>query len=238
MSESKPSFLHDLFLKHAHEVNAFIRGRGPREQDVDDIMQEFFFAVVASSQPGNPHQPASLSVPNTLIDFVFKLHYALLIKPHDVSTVAVGLSGALLMISVLTGLIVWWPLTGRWRQALTVKPKSGGIRCNYDLHKVFGSYTALVMLPVLFSGIYMVLPHNVVPVLELFSPVTYRYWFHSTPPTGNAQAIGMDQAVAIARQRYPAGRTLFTVLPNRPKPIPYARMASMRPVACCSGVAW
>ena len=144
-----------------------------------------------------------------MIDFVFKLHYALLIKSHDVSTVAVGLSGALLMISVLTGLIVWWPLTGRWRQALTVKPKSGGIRCNYDLHKVFGSYTALVMLPVLFSGIYMVLPHNVVPVLELFSPVTYRYWFHSTPPTGNAQAIGMDQAVAIARQRYPAGRPHF-----------------------------
>jgi uncharacterized iron-regulated membrane protein len=131
-------------------------------------------------------------IPKTFIDFVFKLHYALLIKPHDVSTVVVGLSGALLMISVLTGLIVWWPLTGRWRQALSVKPKSGSVRFNYDLHKVSGFYPALVMLPVLFSGIYMVLPHNVVPVLELFSPVTYRY----------------------------------------------ARMASMRQVACYSGVVW
>lgn len=148
-------------------------------------------------------------IPKTFIDFMFKLHYALLITSHDVSTVVVGLSGALLMISVLTGLIVWWPLTGRWRQALTVKPKSGNVRFNYDLHKVSGFYTALVMLPVLFSGIYMVLPHNVVPVLELFSPVTYRYWFQSTPPTANAQAIGMDVAVATAKQRYPTGRPHF-----------------------------
>jgi len=145
-------------------------------------------------------------IPKTFIDFVFKLHYALLIKSHDVSTVVVGLSGALLMISVLSGLIVWWPLTGRWRQALTIKRKASAERLHYDLHKSAGFYTALIMLPVLFSGIYMVLPHNVVPVLELFSPVTYRYWFQSTPPANNVQAIGMDAAVAIAMQRYPSGR--------------------------------
>ncbi len=148
-------------------------------------------------------------IPKTFVDFMFKLHYALLIPSQDISTVVVGLSGALLMISVLTGLIVWWPLTGRWRQALIVKAKSGSVRYNYDLHKISGFYTALVILPVLFSGIYMVLPHNVVPVLELFSPVTYRYWFQSTPPPGNAQSIGMDQAVAIAKQRYPTGRPHF-----------------------------
>ncbi|MCF7967310.1 MAG: PepSY domain-containing protein [Methylobacter tundripaludum] len=150
-------------------------------------------------------------IPQTFIDFIFKLHYALLIKSHDVSTVVVGLSGALLMISVLTGLIVWWPLTGRWRQALTVKRKASAERLHYDLHKTTGFYSALVLLPVLFSGIYMVLPHNVAPVLELFSPVTYRYWFRSTPPVGSAQAqaIGMDEAVAIALQRYPTGRPHF-----------------------------
>lgn len=148
-------------------------------------------------------------IPKTFIDFIFKLHYALLIKSHDVSTVVVGLSGALSMISVLTGLIVWWPLTGRWWQALTVKRKASAERLHYDLHKTAGFYTALVLLPVLFSGIYMVLPHNLVPVLELFSPVTYRYWFRSTPPVGSAQAIGMDEAVAIALQRYPAGRPHF-----------------------------
>ena len=84
-------------------------------------------------------------IPQTFIDFIFKLHYALLIKSHDVSTVVVGLSGALLMISVLTGLIVWWPLTGRWRQALTVKRKASAERLHYDLHKTAGFYSALVL---------------------------------------------------------------------------------------------
>jgi RNA polymerase sigma factor (sigma-70 family) len=51
MTEPNHSFLHDLFLKHAHEVSAFIRGRWPREPDVDDIMQESFLRL---SQVPNP----------------------------------------------------------------------------------------------------------------------------------------------------------------------------------------
>lgn len=144
-------------------------------------------------------------LPETLIGFVFLLHYDLLM-PAEIGDLVVGISGALLIISTLTGLIVWWPLTGKWLQAVTIKSKAGGVRFNYDLHKTSGFYTVLIVLPVLFSGVYMVLPHNVVSVLEVFSPVTYRYWFKSTPPTQNAKAIGMERAVAIALQRYPSGR--------------------------------
>ncbi|MDD1619970.1 MAG: PepSY domain-containing protein [Methylococcaceae bacterium] len=145
-------------------------------------------------------------LPNTFIGLMFELHYALLIPSEEVCAIVVGVSAALLIISTLTGLIVWWPLTGKWRQALTFKAGAGKARFNYDLHKAGGFYTALVMIPVLFSGVYMVLPRNVVAVLELFSPVTYRYWFHSTPPSPDAPAIGMDQAEAIALKQYPTGR--------------------------------
>ena len=47
---------------------------------------------------------------------------------EELSTVVVGVSAALLIISVLTGLIVWWPLTGRWLQALTIKRKASSER--------------------------------------------------------------------------------------------------------------
>ncbi len=144
-------------------------------------------------------------LPETFIGFIFELHYDLLL-PSEVGDIVVGVSAALLIISTLTGLIVWWPLTGQWRKALTFKSGAGKVRFNYDLHKTSGFYTALIMLPVLFSGIYMVLPHNVVPVLEVFSPVTYRYWFQSRPPYPDAPAIAMDQAVAIALKQYPEGR--------------------------------
>lgn len=143
-------------------------------------------------------------MPATFIGFIFTLHYALLL-PGEISTIVVGVSGALLIISVLTGLIVWWPLTGKWLQALTFKHNAGRQRFNFDLHKTSGFYTTLVMLPVLFSGVYMVLPYNVVPVLELFSPVTYRYWFRSTPEPGH-EFISMADAVSRARELYPKGR--------------------------------
>lgn len=142
-------------------------------------------------------------LPETFIGFVFKLHYALLL-PDGVNQIVVGVSAALLIISVLTGLIVWWPLTGKWFKALTIKRNASRERFNYDLHKTSGFYTTLVMLPVLFSGIYMVLPHNVVPVLEVFSPVTYRYWFRSTPKP--QPPITLAEAITRAQALYPKGR--------------------------------
>jgi len=142
--------------------------------------------------------------PKTFIGFIFELHYALLLGESP-GYVIVSIMSALLIISVLTGLIVWWPLTGKWLQALIIKRKASTERFMFDLHKTSGFYSTLVLLPVLFSGIYMNLPENVVPVLELFSPVTYRYWFHSTP-TPNTESITMAQAVSIADNRYPTGR--------------------------------
>jgi uncharacterized iron-regulated membrane protein len=143
-------------------------------------------------------------IPKTFIGLVFELHYALLLG-EDLGYTVVGIMGVLLIISVLTGLILWWPLTGKWRQAMTIKRKASAERFNFDLHKTAGFYTTLVLVPVLFSGVYMDIPERVVPVLELFSPVTYRYWFQSSP-TANPKPITMPQAVAIAEQRYPSGR--------------------------------
>lgn len=143
-------------------------------------------------------------IPKTFINFIFELHYALLLGKSP-GYVIVSIISALLIISILTGLIVWWPLTGKWLQALIIKHKASTERFVFDLHKTSGFYSTLVLLPVIFSGIYMNLPENVVPVLELFSPVTYRYWFHSTPTPGT-ESITMAQAVSIANQRYPSGR--------------------------------
>ena len=143
-------------------------------------------------------------IPQTFIGLIFELHYALLLG-EELGYTVVGIMGVLLIISVLTGLILWWPLTGKWRQALTIKRKASAERLNFDLHKTAGFYTTVVLVPVLFSGVYMDIPERVVPVLELFSPVTYRYWFQSSPPT-NPVPISMPKAVAIAEQRYPSGR--------------------------------
>lgn len=51
MSNHSPGFLHTLFLRHAHEISAFVRGRWPREQDVADIVQEAFLRLSQYPEP-------------------------------------------------------------------------------------------------------------------------------------------------------------------------------------------
>ncbi|MFA5985032.1 MAG: PepSY-associated TM helix domain-containing protein [Methylococcaceae bacterium] len=145
--------------------------------------------------------------PKTFIGFIFELHYALLLGEAP-GYLIVSIISALLIISTLTGLIVWWPLSGKWRKAITIKFKASAERLNFDLHKTFGFYSTLVLIPVLFSGIYMDVPQHVVPVLELFSPVTYRYWFKSTPTPGQSSITTAD-AVSIVEKRYPTGRPVW-----------------------------
>lgn len=76
-------------------------------------------------------------LPETFVGFVFELHYALLLP--EVGGTVVGIMACALRFSVLTGLIVWWPLDGKWRQALTIKRRASSERFNYDLQRPRGS---------------------------------------------------------------------------------------------------
>ncbi|MEC4747991.1 PepSY domain-containing protein [Methylomicrobium sp. Wu6] len=101
---------------------------------------------------------------------------------------------------------MWWPLTGKWRQVLTVKLKARANRLVIDRHKTSGIYSALVVLPVLFSGIYITKPKYLVPVIELYSPAVYRLLL-SVQPEGRGPSLKMADAVAIVYRLFPGGRT-------------------------------
>lgn len=144
------------------------------------------------------------------VSFIMQLHWCLLLGKSG--GIINGILAVLSVISVLTGLIVWWPLTGKFKQALTFKRHASAVRFNFDLHKTVGFYSAIVLLPVLFSGIYFNLPEQVNVLAKLFSPIqrpnafsTIPLGIHSSPQAGR-QAIGVSEAEAIVQQRSPAGR--------------------------------
>jgi len=146
-----------------------------------------------------------------LVSFIMQLHWCLLLG--KTGGIINGILAALSIISVLTGLIVWWPLTGKFKQALTFKRHAGAVRFNFDLHKTVGFYSTIVLLPVLFSGIYMVLPDRVNALVKLFSPVdrpnaysTIPLKIHSRPPQAGQPAISVSEVEAIVQKRSPAGK--------------------------------
>ncbi|QSA96009.1 PepSY domain-containing protein [Methylococcus sp. EFPC2] len=153
--------------------------------------------------------------PVRFIPFVFRLHYALLAGATGVTIV--GVMAVLLLFSVLTGLILWWPLTGKWKRVFVIKSRASAERLNHDLHQTSGFYTFPVVLAVLLSGIYMNLPDYFLAPVKLLSPGTRGFMDspHAAPAEGR-DPIGLDRALDIVRTRYPEGRINWLSNPDDP----------------------
>jgi uncharacterized iron-regulated membrane protein len=147
----------------------------------------------------------------SLVSFIMQLHWCLLLG--DTGETIIGILGAVSIIFVLTGMIVWWPLTGNFKQALSFKRRAGAVRLVFDLHKTVGFYSTVVLLIVLFSGVYFNLPAQVNSLVGLFSPVhRINAWtgmastdYRSTVQPG-VKPLGYTQIEASVRHHYPSGR--------------------------------
>lgn len=151
--------------------------------------------------------------PRALVPFVFRLHFALL--AGATGGIIVGIMGIVLLFSVLTGLIVWWPLTGNWRRVLSIKPRASAERFNHDLHQTSGFYTFPILFVVLLSGVYMNLPDQFMALVKQLSPGTQGFMDnpHSLPAAGK-KPIGLAQALTIVQSHYPEGRTDWLSFPD------------------------
>ena len=132
-------------------------------------------------------------------------------------SILTGATALLMLISLISGMVLWWPSRGRLRSALTIKRRAGTERFNYDLHKVSGIYAALVLLILLFTGAYLSLqvpfPAQIKGLANFFSPLTEKpKLFESTPVVGQAH-IDIGQAVSIANQLFPDGVITVVFLP-------------------------
>ena len=136
----------------------------------------------------------------TLLSWTLFLHQNLLIGKvgHNI----VGVAGILLMLSIISGVILWWPLWKHsWRSALAIR---GGRRLAFDLHKTTGILSSVVLLVVAFTGVYMIFPSWIRPAVTTFSPQTIpdKELLKSTP-IADAVPIDADQAIALAEKHFP-----------------------------------
>ncbi|WP_119630091.1 PepSY-associated TM helix domain-containing protein [Methylocaldum marinum] len=149
-----------------------------------------------------------------LVSFLFELHYDLLLGWERGGWI-VGVIGILAFLSTLTGLIVWWPLTGKWKQAFTLKRRASVERFNHDLHKTLGVYSTLVLLAVLISGVYFNFGDRFRWLLSCFSVTTPVKAFKSAP-VPSAAPISLDEALVRADERNAEGQLYWFTVPNTP----------------------
>lgn len=145
------------------------------------------------------------------VSWVYRLHYTLL--AGTTGKYVVGASGLFLLFFCLSGLYIWWPRRGQWRQALTIKRGSGAFRLNYDLHKTIGLYLLPVLAVVAFSGVSLVFHGPVESLVGSVLPLDERPSPSSEP---GGVPLTVDQAVAEGRKAFPDAALKRVFLPQNP----------------------
>lgn len=123
------------------------------------------------------------------ISIVYDLHYKLMLgQPGRIFW---GIIGIGILISLLSGLYLWWPRgkKKKWKTHFTVKHHPSRMRLYVDLHRVSGIYGLVILVAVVFSGVYMELNKQIAPIVEWFSPPAQPMPALREPLPDNTSAI-------------------------------------------------
>lgn len=146
------------------------------------------------------------------VTWLYDLHYSLLLGQAGKDVV--GYAGLVLLASLLSGVVLWWPSRARLAAALRPQLRPGAVRRTYDLHVLSGVYGGLVLIALAFTGSVLGLPDLARGGIEAFSPLTPFYRGPAGLVEEGAPILSLDEAVAIARREFLQGELRWIETPG------------------------
>ena len=150
---------------------------------------------------------------------VFFLHSTLLLRNRE-GRQLIGWLGVAMLAMCVSGLINWWPRRGRWRAAITVARGASGYRLHRDLHGAVGIWGLAVLATVSFAGVYLAFPASIRSAVDVVLPardLRAAATVVRIDPVTNAERASIDDAVGLARGRFPDAALRVVFLPTRPE---------------------
>ncbi|MGN6544819.1 MAG: PepSY-associated TM helix domain-containing protein [Aureliella sp.] len=137
-----------------------------------------------------------------LMSWIYRLHYTLLAgRP---GAVLVGVIGIVFILSIASGVYLWWPLwLHSFRAALAIRR---GHLFVFDVHKTIGIVSCSVLGIVAFTGVYMEFPDWFRSTVGIALPISDRPPETQSIVRTTSDAISADQAIAIAEKLFPHAR--------------------------------
>lgn len=83
-----------------------------------------------------------------------------------------GLGAMAVLLTMMTGLLIWWPGVRRWKHSLLIRPGIGGRRLVWDIHSMVGIWSAAFIGVFAMSGLYLCFPQVFHAAAEGLQPVT------------------------------------------------------------------
>ncbi len=170
-----------------------------------------------------------------LVSFIYELHESLLID--ELGRTLVGFVAIFLLVSIGTGLSLWWPRSGRVRQAFLPVASASRIRRHYQWHKLSGAYSAIVLTVLAITGVYLAFPTYVISFVSVFSPVDEARdegTVESHPASGQP-VLSVEQAAGVAQSLFQDGRITYIGIPHEPSDVYHMTMHRPRDVRASTG---
>lgn len=161
-----------------------------------------------------------------LLPTIYRLHQNLLLKPYWGEEL-VGVTGLFLLVSLGTGLYLWWPGWKKLGKTFVLPPPLPPGRFLLALHNMVGVAFTPVLILVCVTGVSLVFPNAARGLLSRALRVQLM-----PPPTlaeeASAPSASPEEILAIARAARPDDIPMVVVFPNGKKN--KAFRVAMRPV--------
>jgi len=156
---------------------------------------------------------------------ILYLHWSLLLKT-ELGQPVVGVVTLLYVLSLLTGLYLWWPKNKKARRVrfwFKWKKGTGLKRKNYDFHNILGFYAFSVGLVIAFTGMvwaFPVLDRGLQHLLDTgkSSIKTTTASVHAVPEVNavpeSSENKGLDFIYADIKKKYPDAKAYHFYFPN------------------------
>jgi uncharacterized iron-regulated membrane protein len=149
-----------------------------------------------------------------LLDLFIKAH-AFLLLPAWIGFPTVGWMAVAMTFMAVSGIVLWWPRKGMWRQAFWMRKGARGLRFHVEFHHVVGFWGSLALLVMGVSGIYLVFPdsfrQSVAAVMPTGANAAADQRYQGGPAPAHA-----DSALAAALAAIPGTRPIQVQLPPNP----------------------
>jgi uncharacterized iron-regulated membrane protein len=197
-------------VMHTHE--------GPK-----DSFQNLWTTMI---DPSNGRVLGQRDYTNAPAFMIYRLHYTLLLYEWGGKQL-VGVVGFVLLGLALSGLYSWWPKQGRFWRSVSMRRGVSPLRFFVDLHNTAGFWALIVLLAISITGIGVVFPGVVRPVVGLLSKTTPdpSPRFETPSPKGTPQ-LPPDAIMRIAQATKP---TLSITVLNPPTETSNAWRVRFRP---------
>jgi uncharacterized iron-regulated membrane protein len=126
--------------------------------------------------------------------------------------------GMAMIVSMATGLYLWWPRNRNWYVAFTLKRGARGRRRLLDLHNLFAVYLYVPLLILAVTGVYIIKPYWIDPAISLVSmvrtPDADALARASKPGSCKARTTP-GQAADLAQALFPSAKFVLIVIPRQ-----------------------